>query len=77
MKKMKCYICGKKIDFSDLDEARYDVKEEQFCHRSCFRIMFEGKLMLRAIEGEQIDELFIQQDIDEEEASTLVEPKFH
>ena len=77
MKKIKCYICGEELDFSDREEARYDVKEEQFCHRSCFRIMSEGKLLMRVAEGEAIDDIFIEQGLELEEAASLVEPKFH
>ncbi len=77
MKKIKCYICGEKIDFNNRGEARYDVKEEQFCHRSCFRIISEGRLLTRLAEGEELDEFFIERDLEAEEASTLVEPKFH
>ncbi len=77
MKKIRCYICGETLDFSDREEARYDVKEEQFCHRSCFRIMSEGKLLMRVAEGEEVDDFFMERDLEVEEASTLVEPKFH
>lgn len=77
MKKIRCYICGEEINFKNREEARYDVKEEQFCHRSCFRVISEGKLLMRVAEGEELDELFIEQDLEAEEISTLVEPKFH
>lgn len=65
------------MDFNDREETRYDVKEEQFCHRSCFRIISEGRLLMRVAEGEEVDDFFMERDLEVEEASTLVEPKFH
>lgn len=77
--KATCFICGKTLSFQDdIEDIRYHIHEDKFCHRRCFRkLLSHHQDFLSFLRDLSDNDLFDFELIDAEEASTLIKITFH
>jgi DNA-directed RNA polymerase subunit N (RpoN/RPB10) len=77
--KVTCFICGKALSFQDdIEDIRYHIYEDKFCHRLCFRkLLSSHQDFLSFLRELSEDDLFDFEIIDAEEANSLMKITFH